>query len=92
VSYALAFSSGAREAFGRLDVSLQEDTLDELDRAASVADVLPHRALAFTDVLDVRRDSADHVDYVFLTVEYDPLHRTLTVQRLGHHSRSRTRE
>jgi hypothetical protein len=87
VSYALAFSSGARQSFSRLDVRLQEEVLDELDRAASAAGVLPQRAPTFTDVLDIRRDAADRTEYVFLTVEYDPLHQTLMVQRLGYHSR-----
>jgi len=90
VSYALAFTAGARQAFSGLNIELQEKVLDELDRAASVAADLPRRALAFTDVLDIRRDAADQIEYVFLTVEYDPLRQTLTVQRLGYHSRPRS--
>jgi hypothetical protein len=89
VSYALAFSSGARSAFGRLDVELQEDVLDQLDRAAAAADLLPHRQLALSHVLDLQRDRADGTDYVFLTLRYDPERRTLTVLRLGHHARRR---
>ena len=92
MSYALAFSGVAQQAFSRLDVRLQEDVLDELDRAASVADILPHRASALTDVLDIRRDGVDRTEYVFLTVEYDPLRGTLTVQRIGYHSRPRSPE
>jgi hypothetical protein len=87
VSYALAFSSVAREAFNRLEVALQEDVLDELDRLAAAADALPHRPLPLSALHDLRRDTADHADYVFLTLEYDPPQRTLTVRRLGHHTR-----
>lgn len=87
MAYALAFSSGARAAFARLDIELQEDALDELDRLAADADLLPNRPLPASALHDFRRDTPGRADYVFLTLEYDPAQRTLTVQRLGHHSR-----
>lgn len=90
MGYALAFSSGARLAFSQLDVELQEDVLDELDRLAAAADALPHRPLPLSALHDLRRDAPGRADYVFLTLEYDPARRTLIVQRLGHHSRPLT--
>lgn len=87
MSYALAFSSAAREAFKRLDAELQEDVLDELDRLAAAADALPHRPLPLSALHDLRRDTADRADYLFLSLQYDPPQRTLTVRRLGHYRR-----
>jgi hypothetical protein len=89
VSYALAFSQGARHAFAGLDIDLQEAVLDELDRAAASAELLPHRELSLSHVLDLRRDRPDAAHYVFLTIQYDPSNRTLIVQRVGHHTRPR---
>lgn len=55
MSYALAFSSDARQAFGRLESELQEDVLDELDRLAAAADALPNRPLPLSSLHDLRR-------------------------------------
>jgi hypothetical protein len=87
VSYAIAFSSAARQAFERLDIEAQEVVLDEIDAFARSADLLPNRPLPLT------LDHATHVETsvarhdIFLRLEYEPRRKTMSVVRFGHHSR-----
>jgi len=87
VSYGIAFSSAARQAFERLDIEAQEVVLDELEAFARAADLLPNRPLPLT------LDHATHVETsvarhdMFLRLEYDPRNKLMSVVRFGHHSR-----
>lgn len=87
MSYGIAFSNAALDAFHRLDPELQEDVLDELDRLAAAADLLTARSLSLAHLFDLTRERTGLAHYVFLTLEYDPQRSVLHVQRLGYYGR-----
>lgn len=88
MSYGIAFSNASLDGFCRLDAELQEDVLDELDRLALAADLLPKRSLPLAQLYDLIRERAGIIHYVFLTLEYDPHRSVLQVQRLGYYGRA----
>jgi hypothetical protein len=86
VSYGIDWRSGARQAFGRLDLDAQEVVLDQVEAFAASADLLPNRPLPLTLDHETRVETSVAAYDVFLRVEYVPRQRTMVVVRLGFHS------
>ena len=81
MSYALEFTDPAREDFQRLDLWLQEETLDELDLLAANP---PARRTRVGDLVhDFVRRQGDATVYVFVTVWPDIANRLLRVKAIG---------
>lgn len=83
--YALEFTEPGYEDFHRLDVWLQEDTLDELDRVA--ADPPARRTRTGDLVHDFVRQRNGSTYYVFITIRPDAGSRVLRVKSIGVHVR-----
>jgi hypothetical protein len=85
VSYALEFAERAREDLRRLDLWLQEEILDELDRLA-VSPTARRRVVG-----DVVYDFVTHhesgIFYVFLTVRPLAAANVLRIRSIGVHIR-----
>ena len=88
MAYVIGFASGARQAFEQLDIEVQENVLDAVDRLAEAADALPARHLPQDGLHDLRFDAKGRVTYVFLTLMYDVAKKRLIVRRLGFYVRT----
>jgi hypothetical protein len=86
VSWAWAFSEQARAALLRLDVWLQEETLDELDRLAESPGQLRRGGASPVGIADFIRDHGPQRYYVFLSIELNPSTRVLEVIAIGSYS------
>ena len=83
MSYAYVLSERARAGLSKMDIVLQEETLDELDRLASQPKVRGRR-VGEAVVCDFVRDRGAERAYVFLTVFPDEASHTLRVRDIGH--------
>ena len=83
MSYALDVAPDARMAWLRLDVTLQEAVLDELDQLADHPFSLPRGS----SVRDIVREFADMRHYVFVQVFPNHARQTLHVYSIGSYER-----
>jgi hypothetical protein len=87
VSWAWALNEQSRAALLRLDVWLQEETLDELDRLAERPGQLRRSGTSPICVADFTRDHGHERHYVFLSIELNPSARSLEVVGIATYSR-----
>ena len=84
MSYGLELAADARAAFASLEIWLQEQVLDELERLLenpSRLMVRPGESVAVHDFVCIR---GDRKYYIFLTIRPDYAVTQLTVLSLGH--------
>ena len=82
MSFELAFTDRALDGLKRLEIWLQEETLDELDRiAADPPDPNPH--LAGAAICDFVRQRGTEKHYVFITVIPDANSGRLQISEIG---------
>jgi len=84
VSYALRFTERGSADLNRLEIWLQEETLDELDKVAADPPA-PNRRLAGAAVYDFVRERGQNRFYVFVTVLTDVAARELRILEIGLH-------
>ena len=82
MSFALEFAPNASSQWRELELTLQELTLDELDRTAAAG---PHSRRVF--VRDFTHPLGGLLHYVFLRVVWNPAGDTLVVLGVAHHAR-----
>jgi hypothetical protein len=87
MSYAIDFTSDARASWRELDVALQEEILDVLDRLADNPSLLRRSKASPEWAFDFTHDIAESRHYVFMTVRLNRTTSKLTVLKLGHSSR-----
>ena len=86
MSWAWALNEQSRAALLRLDIWLQEETLDELDRLAERPGQLRRSGASPVCIADFVRDQDQQRHYVFLSIELNPSSRTLEVIDVGSYS------
>lgn len=84
MSFALKFTERGSVNLNRLDVWLQEEKLDELDRAAANPPA-PNRRLAGAAIQDFVREKDGQRYYVFITIIPDAKRRQIRVMEIGLH-------
>lgn len=82
MSYAYTLSDRALAGLRKMEIWLQEETLDELDRIASLPK-LPGRRIGQAIVFDFVRERSAGRAYVFITVFPDEMSRVLRVTDIG---------
>lgn len=85
MSYALDLTDRAVEQLQTLDIWLQEEALDELDRIAAGEQSLSEKVGTVVD--DFVRVREGKKFYVFFTISVDASSRTIRVKQVGTHVR-----
>ena len=80
MSYSVKYTDKVKHVLRQLDIELQEVVLDEVDRLALAADVLPVRSLPVSQMRDLYRERGGRAHYLFFN-------REVVVVRVGHFSR-----
>jgi hypothetical protein len=84
VSYTLFVDPRARAAFATLEIWLQEETLDEIERLLADPNALRLRRGEDIAVHDFKRARSGTEHYVFLTIRTDRAASRLEILTLGH--------
>ena len=87
MSYKPEFTSDARAAWRRLEVALQEEVLDAVDRLTANHELLRRSKASAEWVYDFTCEAGTDRHYFFLTVQLNRTSRKLIVLKLGHSSR-----
>lgn len=84
MSYSLEIVAKAKESIAKLELWLQEDLLDELDRVAADPHMLRRRGLRPGYVHDFTRVRSGTTHYIFLVMEMDATSNVLSLRQVGH--------
>jgi hypothetical protein len=84
VSYALEMSDEALGELLEMEMWLQEEALDEIEKVANKPELLRRRGVPAEAVFDFTRQAEEGIHYVFVTLEVDDTARMLKIMTLGH--------
>ena len=87
MSYSLSVAADARAALASLELWLQEQTLDEIERVLHEPSLLVPRRGEELVIHDFTRAHAGRTHYVFLTIRPDHPAASLEVLAIGHFAR-----
>jgi hypothetical protein len=88
MNYTPEFTNDARASWRRLEVTLQEEVLDAVDRLAANPDLLRRSKASPEWVFDFNFDTGPDRHYFFLTIQLNRTAHKLIVLKLGHSSRA----
>ena len=72
-----------------MDIPLQEDVLDEIERLCNDPSLLNRYSSIPAESFDVIREVGDRIYYVFVTVECDPRRKHIEVASIGQFAKPR---